>query len=364
MNFPEKINRNVLYVDDEEQNLITFRAALRKDFNIFTARSAQEAIELMRLQTIAVVLTDQRMPEVTGVQFLERILPEFPDAIRIIVTGYSDMEAIITAVNNGHIFQYISKPWKEQELKMMITNALNLYHVQHENHRLMLALNEKVKEQEKTLNLFQRYVPKEVVEKALSEEIPLFEGELRDVSVLFCDLRNFSEFSADLEPKDVVLFLNQYYWLMSACVKQHHGTVCQFIGDEVFAVFGAPLNFPENYSNAVFCALHMLEKMNTLNQWSEPRFKRPVSLGIGINSGMVVAGNMGSEDKLEYSVTGHIVNMGKRIESLTREKPNSILISASTFEMVKDLFEVIQWEPVKVKGNTDPLVLYQVLGRK
>ncbi len=360
----EKFSRNVLYVDDEEQNLITFRASFRRDFNVFTARSAQEAIELMRLQTIPVVLTDQRMPEMTGVQFLEKILPEFPDSYRIIVTGYTDMEAIIQAVNNGHIFQYITKPWNEHELKMTISNALDLYHLHQENQRLLHALNDKVKEQEKTLNLFKRYVPKEVVEKALKEETPLFEGELRDVAVMFCDLRNFSELGAVLEPKEVVSFLNQFYWLMSSCVKQHHGTVYQYIGDEVFAVFGAPFSEPENHVNAVFCALHMVEKLKTLNEMFEERFGRPLAVGIGISSGEVVAGNLGSEDKLEYSVTGHIVNMGKRIESLTKEKPNTILISALTFEKVKDIFEVNAWAPMKVKGNVEPLSVYEVLGRK
>lgn len=359
-----KQSRNVLYVDDEEQNLITFRAAFRRDFNVVTARSAQEAIELMRLQTIPVVLTDQRMPEMTGVQLLEKILPEFPDSIRIIVTGYTDMDAIIQAVNNGHIFQYITKPWNEQELKMTISHAIHLYHLQQENQHLLQALNDKVREQEKTLNLFKRYVPKEVVERALSEETPLFEGELREVSVIFCDLRNFSEFSGLMEPREVVSFLNQFYWLMASCVKQHHGTVYQYIGDEVFAVFGAPITFPENYSNAVFCAIHMIEKMKTLNEWLEPRYNIEVGVGIGINSGTVIAGNLGSEDKLEYSVTGHIVNMAKRIESLTKEKPNTILISASTFEKVKDLFELNQWEPVKVKGNAEPVVVYEVIKRK
>ena len=360
----KKLNSNVLYVDDEEQNLVTFRASFRRDFTVYTARSAQEAIELMRLQTIPVVLTDQRMPEMTGVQFLEKILPEFPDSYRIIVTGYTDMEAIVQAVNNGHIFQYITKPWNEHELKMTISNALDLYHLNQENHRLLLELNLKVKEQDRTLNLFKRYVPKEVVERALKDEIPLFEGELRDVAVMFCDLRNFSELSSTLEPKEVVTFLNQFYWLMSSCVKQYHGTVYQYIGDEVFAVFGAPVSLPENHTNAVFCSLQMIEKLKTLNEMFEARFGRSLTVGIGISSGMVVAGNLGSEDKLEYSVTGHIVNMGKRIESLTKEKPNTILISHATFESVKDLFELTPWEPVKVKGNAEPMSVYEVIRRK
>lgn len=360
----DKINKNILFVDDEEQNLVTFRASFRRDFNVYTACSAAEAIELMRLRTIPVILTDQRMPEMTGVQLLEKVIMEFPSSIRMIVTGYSDMDAIIQGVNNGHIFQYITKPWNEHEMRTVISNALNHYHLQKENLQLLTRLNEKVKEQERTLNLFKRYVPKEIVERALSEETPLFEGQLHEVAVMFCDLRNFSEFSADLDPTEVVSFLNQFYWLMSSCVKHFQGTVYQYIGDEVFAVFGAPLSFPENYSNAVFCALRMVEKIKTLNEMYEKRFNHAVAVGIGINSGVVVAGNLGSEDKIEYSVTGHTVNMGKRIESLTKEKPNTILVSESTFKLVKDLFSFHPWESVTVKGNVNPMNVFEVTGVK
>ncbi|HUM48070.1 MAG TPA: response regulator, partial [Chitinophagales bacterium] len=118
---------NVLYVDDEENNLISFRAAFRRNYNIFTATSAAEGIRLLHQHTIPIIITDQRMPQMTGVQFLEKIIPEYPDTIRMILTGFSDIEAIIQAINTGRVFRYITKPWDENELKMTIDNAISLY---------------------------------------------------------------------------------------------------------------------------------------------------------------------------------------------------------------------------------------------
>ena len=103
---------NILYVDDESNNLVSFKAVFRIKYNIYTAISGEEAISILRNNTINIIITDQRMPHMTGVEFLESILEEFPDPIRILLTGYADMNAVIDAVNKGKIFHYLSKPWK------------------------------------------------------------------------------------------------------------------------------------------------------------------------------------------------------------------------------------------------------------
>lgn len=124
---------SILFVDDEEQNLVTFKATFRRDYTIYTANSALEGLEVMRKHNINLVITDQRMPEMTGVEFLEAILPEYPDTIRILLTGYSDIDAVIDAINTGRVFRYITKPWDERELRMTIENARQLYGLQREN---------------------------------------------------------------------------------------------------------------------------------------------------------------------------------------------------------------------------------------
>jgi response regulator RpfG family c-di-GMP phosphodiesterase len=117
----------ILYVDDEQNNLVSFKAVFRIKYNVLTAISGEEAIKILKANTINIIITDQRMPQMTGVEFLESILEEFPDPIRILLTGYADMNAVIDAINKGKIFHYLTKPWNEEELDIAITRANEVY---------------------------------------------------------------------------------------------------------------------------------------------------------------------------------------------------------------------------------------------
>ncbi|MCF8450176.1 MAG: response regulator [Taibaiella sp.] len=121
----EKIT--ILYVDDEVNNLVSFKAVFRIKYNVITAISGEEAIKILRNHTVNIIITDQRMPHMTGVEFLESILVEYPDPIRILLTGYADMAAVIDAVNKGKIFHYLTKPWNEEELDITINRAFDVY---------------------------------------------------------------------------------------------------------------------------------------------------------------------------------------------------------------------------------------------
>src|SRR5471030_1073964 len=133
----------VLYIDDEIKNLNSFKAAFRRDFDIFTAISAKEGRKILDSQEIGVIITDQRMPVMTGIEFLESILTIYPDTIRILLTGFSDINAVMDAINRGQVYKYLVKPWHDEELKMYIQNALEIYNLRKENkelaHKLKLA---------------------------------------------------------------------------------------------------------------------------------------------------------------------------------------------------------------------------------
>ncbi len=118
---------NILYVDDEVNNLVSFKATFRIKYNVFTAESGEEAVTILDENDINLIITDQRMPNMTGVEFLESILDVHPDPIRVLLTGYADMNAVIDAVNKGKIFHYLSKPWNEEELDMTIQRAYDVY---------------------------------------------------------------------------------------------------------------------------------------------------------------------------------------------------------------------------------------------
>lgn len=132
----------ILYVDDEKDNLTVFNSAFRRNYDIHLASSGREGLEIMKKHEIQMIITDQRMPGLTGTAFLERTLPEYPDCIRIILTGFSDIDAVIEAINKGKIYRYITKPWDREEMKITIDNGLETYNLKQQNKKLVEELIE------------------------------------------------------------------------------------------------------------------------------------------------------------------------------------------------------------------------------
>lgn len=118
---------NILYVDDEENNLISFKANFRIKYSVYTAISADEAMKVIEARALEIIISDQRMPNMTGVEFLEKLLVDYPDPMRILLTGYADMNAVVDAVNKGKIYHYLTKPWNEEEMDMTIESAFRVY---------------------------------------------------------------------------------------------------------------------------------------------------------------------------------------------------------------------------------------------
>lgn len=138
MQEPEKIR--VLYVDDESVNLTAFKASFRRDFEVFVALSGPEALEILAKQDMEVIITDQRMPEMSGVEFLEKVIPLHPEPIRILLTGYTDIQAVIDAINKGQVYHYITKPWDESQLRNIIHKAYEVFALRRENKELIKSL--------------------------------------------------------------------------------------------------------------------------------------------------------------------------------------------------------------------------------
>lgn len=118
---------DILYVDDEENNLISFKATFRLKYNILTASGAADAMKILAAKPVQIIITDQRMPDTTGIEFLENVIEKYPDPMRILLTGYADMNAVIDAVNKGKIYHYLSKPWSQTKLDETIQNAFEVY---------------------------------------------------------------------------------------------------------------------------------------------------------------------------------------------------------------------------------------------
>lgn len=143
-----KDNRiRILYIDDEIHNLNAFKASFRRLYTVFTAASAEEAEAVLAKEEIQIIISDQRMPKMTGIEFFESILDKYPEPIRILLTGYADINAVIDAINKGQVYKYFSKPWNEEELRHNIEKAYEVYSLRKENKELtakLLDVNEKL----------------------------------------------------------------------------------------------------------------------------------------------------------------------------------------------------------------------------
>ncbi|QHS62257.1 response regulator [Chitinophaga agri] len=138
---------HILYIDDEVHNLNAFKASFRRLYTVFTATSAEEAEEILAKQDIQLIISDQRMPKMTGIEFFESILDKYPEPIRMLLTGYADINAVIDAINKGQVYKYFSKPWNDDELRQNIDKAYEVYALRKENKELtakLLDVNEKL----------------------------------------------------------------------------------------------------------------------------------------------------------------------------------------------------------------------------
>jgi adenylate cyclase len=215
-----------------------------------------------------------------------------------------------------------------------------------------------------TKKAFQQYVSPEVVERIMDDPKALqFGGELRELTVLFSDIRDFTTFTERHDPHLVVAMLREYLTHMTTIVLQEGGTLDKYIGDAVMAEFGAPIAYPDHALRACRAALKMHEEVTRLQAKWTAEGKEPFRIGLGVNTGAMVVGNLGSEQLFDYTVIGDEVNLGARLESLNKEyrTTTQIIISEATYEAVKDRVQVRQLGEVKVKGKTRPVVIYELL---
>lgn len=211
-----------------------------------------------------------------------------------------------------------------------------------------------------TRERFQRLLSPAIAEQVLNGKVEVKKGgELRETTVLFTDIRGFTAMSESRAPQQVVHMLNEYFELMVEIIFKYEGTLDKFVGDEIMALFGAPVSHPDDPVRAVRTALEMLRQLDEFNRTRMAEGEEQLKIGIGINTGEVVAGYLGSSKALEYTVIGDAVNTGARLCSIA--KAGEIIISESTFQRVSEFFEVVELPPTHVKGKSRPLKIFNVL---
>ena len=218
-----------------------------------------------------------------------------------------------------------------------------------------------LKERDKLRTTFGKYMTAAVMEHLLNGKVSLG-GETLQVTILFTDIRSFTTISEKMDAQALVGLLNEYFTDMVGIVMKEDGVVDKYIGDAIMAVFGAPVPKPNDAVNAVRAAVKMRHALRHLNERLKERGIAPLRTGIGIHTGEVVAGNIGSEARMEYTVIGDAVNLASRLESNTKELGVNILISEDTYELVKDKVVARQVKEITVKGRKQPVMTYEVIG--
>jgi adenylate cyclase len=209
---------------------------------------------------------------------------------------------------------------------------------------------------------FQHYVPPAVVEDLVSDAGALrLGGEKRELTVLFSDIRGFTTLSEGMQPEELVKLMNEYFTVMTERVFAHRGSLDKYIGDAIMAVYGAPVAEEEHPLQACRSALDMMRALDQLQQkWQAARLPK-IGIGVGINTGPMIVGNMGSSTRFNYTVVGDHVNLASRIEGLNKNYGTSILISEYTYERVKHEFrDVREVDSVKPRGREQPVRLYEL----
>jgi adenylate cyclase len=207
---------------------------------------------------------------------------------------------------------------------------------------------------------FGRYVTKQVAEAILAGNVELG-GERRTATVLFADIRGFTTMSEQLPPEEVVAFLNRYLEAMVSCVLDHHGVLDKFIGDAVMAVFGAPVSQGSPAADAlaaVRCAIAMSGALDQLNAMRTAAGSKQIEIGIGVHTGELIAGNIGSARRMEYTVVGDTVNVTSRIEGLTKTFGRRIMISDTTARLVGHQLRLEKVDTVDIRGRTGQITLH------
>jgi len=221
------------------------------------------------------------------------------------------------------------------------------------------------REKKKIRGTFQYYLSGPVIEEMLKDPSKLkLGGEKKDLSVLFSDIRGFTTISEKLSPEDLVHLLNEYLTVMTDLVFKNGGLLDKYMGDAVMAVFGAPLDESDHPMRSCRTALGMMEELRKLQKKWVDEGQPVLDIGIGINTGDMVVGNMGSKMRFDYTVMGDNVNLGSRLEGINKEYGTNIVISEYTYERVKDSFFCRELDSVRVKGKLLPVRIYELLGEK
>lgn len=350
----------ILAVDDRSENReLLARYLTRSGHFVVTAADGQQALETLAKTDVDVVLLDRRMPGMDGREVLAKIKADerWRATPVIMISGEQDMQGIVDCIEAG-ADDYLFKPFNPVLLQARIKAGIERkrWHDREDEYRGQLERNERF-----IRATFGRYLSDEIVTEILERPEGLeLGGDLREVTIMMSDIRGFTTLSEQLPPARVVTMLNRYLGAMTEIIFQHRGTIDEFLGDAILAVFGAPQKHDDDPQLAANCALAMQRAMAEINRANVRDGLPELTMGIALNTGKVIAGNIGSERRSKYGFVGHAMNVTSRIEDIC--DAGEILIAESTCRSLGSAFEVGQRRELQAPGIDELLGVFPLLG--
>jgi class 3 adenylate cyclase len=350
----------LLVVDDNELNRDMLSRRLGgRGFVVEVAEDGERALALVGREAFDLVLLDVMMPGLSGIEVLGRLRERWPesDLPVIMATARDTTEDVVEALRLG-ANDYVTKPLDFPVVLARVETQLTLKRQKQEIRRLAESLERRNRFIQ---SLFGRYLSDEVVAGLLATpEGPRLGGEQRKVTLLMSDLRGFTPLTEGLSPDQVLRLLNSYLGAMADVILTHQGTIDEFVGDAILAVFGAPLEREDDARRAVQCAVEMQAAIQKLNQGNEAEGLPRVEMGVALHTGQVIVGNIGSERRTKYGVVGSAVNHAGRIESFT--VGGQVLISDATLREAGEGVRVGSRLAIDAKGTRERIVVYELRG--
>ncbi|MBL8115438.1 MAG: response regulator, partial [Acidobacteria bacterium] len=348
---PGQASGKLLVVDDNELNRdMLSRRLQQRGYAVKTAEDGEKALARIEEEKFDTVLLDVMMPGISGLEVLEILRKTYTVAALpvIMATARDDSQDIVEALKLG-ANDYVTKPLDFPVVLARLETQL----------ALKRATEQLEKRNQFIRNTFGRYLSDDVVASLLESESGLaLGGENRNLTILMSDLRGFTSAAERLAPEQVVRVLNTYLAAMTDVIQQHKGTIDEFIGDAILAIFGAPQSHEDDAERAVACALAMQLAMEDVNRKIAEDGFPPVEMGIALNTGNVVVGNIGSQTRAKYGVVGSHVNLAARIESYS--VGGQVLISEMTLLQAGAGVTVGKKIIINAKGFKDPIPIYDV----
>jgi adenylate cyclase len=224
-----------------------------------------------------------------------------------------------------------------------------------------MVVTEDISGEKRVRTTMARYMDPALADQLVRGDEDILGGKSVEASVLFSDVRSFTSLAEELGPQATVTLLNDYFTIMVECIQRQGGMLDKFIGDAIMAAFGLPVAHDDDADRAVQAAISMISSLFEWNQGRLQDGRRPIDMGIGINTGTVVAGNIGSPKRMDFTMIGDGVNLASRLESACKQYSARILISEHTLGQLRGVYRTRQVDHVVVKGKTHPVAVYEVL---